>query len=76
MTIHQGRIERILEVDLRRYSKRGVQRDTTLIDVRIDEQGDADFPVLAEIQTDDELYAPSISSGPMVRIRLYDAAWA
>ncbi|KAJ5100605.1 hypothetical protein N7456_006657 [Penicillium angulare] len=51
VTIHQGRIERILETDLLRYSKRGVQRDTQLIDVKIDES-DAEYPVLAEIETD------------------------
>ncbi|XHF96635.1 hypothetical protein AWENTII_000258 [Aspergillus wentii] len=52
VTIHQGRIERILETDLLRYSKRGVQRNTKLIDVKIDEDGDAEFPVVAEIETD------------------------
>lgn len=52
VTIHQGRIERILETDLLRYSKRGVQRNTTLINVRIDEVGDAEFPVVAEVETD------------------------
>jgi 2-polyprenyl-6-methoxyphenol hydroxylase-like FAD-dependent oxidoreductase len=52
VTIHQGRIERILETDLLRYSKRGVQRNTKLIEVKIDEQGDAEFPVLAEIETE------------------------
>ncbi|KOS36742.1 hypothetical protein ACN38_g12495 [Penicillium nordicum] len=52
VTIHQGRIERILETDLLRYSKRGVQRNTKLINVEIDEDGDAEFPVLAEIETE------------------------
>ncbi|KAI9375810.1 major facilitator superfamily domain-containing protein [Aspergillus egyptiacus] len=51
VTIHQGRIERILETDLLRYSKRGVVRDTKLVDVKIDEAGDGEFPVLAEIET-------------------------
>ncbi|KAL4960066.1 putative phenol monooxygenase [Aspergillus stella-maris] len=50
VTIHQGRIERILETDLLRYSQRGVQRDTKLVDVKIDENGDPEFPVLAEIE--------------------------
>lgn len=53
VTIHQGRIERILEDDLLRYSKRGVQRSTTLIDVKIDEDGDPEFPVIAEIESND-----------------------
>jgi phenol 2-monooxygenase len=52
VTIHQGRIERILETDLLRYSKRGVQRDTKLLNVEIDEDGDAEFPVVAEIETE------------------------
>lgn len=52
VTIHQGRIERILETDLHRYSQRGVQRNTKLIDVTIDETGDAEFPVVAEIETE------------------------
>jgi phenol 2-monooxygenase len=52
VTIHQGRIERILETDLLRYSKRGVLRNTKLLNVTIDEAGDADFPVMAEIETD------------------------
>ncbi|KAL4889516.1 FAD binding domain-containing protein [Aspergillus ambiguus] len=49
-TIHQGRIERILETDLLRYSKRGVQRETKLLHVQIDEC-DKEFPVLAEVET-------------------------
>ncbi|KAE8146764.1 FAD binding domain-containing protein [Aspergillus avenaceus] len=52
VTIHQGRIERILETDLLRYSKRGVQRDTALVDARIDEAGDAEFPVVVDLDTD------------------------
>lgn len=41
-----------METDLLRYSKRGVQRNTKLIDVKIDEEGDAEFPVLAELETE------------------------
>lgn len=52
VTIHQGRIERILETDLLRYSKRGVQRNTVLLDVRIDDESDPEFPVIAEIETE------------------------
>ncbi|PWY90296.1 phenol monooxygenase [Aspergillus sclerotioniger CBS 115572] len=51
-TMHQGRIERIMETDLLRYSKRGVQRDTKLLHVQIDEN-DPEFPVLAAIETRD-----------------------
>ncbi|KAE8372307.1 FAD binding domain-containing protein [Aspergillus bertholletiae] len=52
VTIHQGRIERILETDLLRYSKCGVQRNTKLLDVRIDEAEDPEFPVVADLETD------------------------
>ncbi|KAL5331942.1 hypothetical protein ACEPPN_001482 [Leptodophora sp. 'Broadleaf-Isolate-01'] len=51
VTIHQGRIERILEDDLKRYSPRGVQRSTRLTNVVLDEAGDAEFPVLVEIES-------------------------
>lgn len=49
-TIHQGRIERILETDLSRYSKRGVLRNTKLLDVQIDES-DSEFPVQITLDT-------------------------
>ncbi|OJJ79210.1 uncharacterized protein ASPGLDRAFT_70227 [Aspergillus glaucus CBS 516.65] len=49
-TIHQGRIERILETDLLRYSKRGIMRNTKLLHVEIDES-DKEFPVVADIET-------------------------
>lgn len=51
-TIHQGRIERILADDLRRYSKRGIERSSRLVDVKLDEAGDRDFPIVAEIDHD------------------------
>ncbi|KAB8256291.1 FAD binding domain-containing protein [Aspergillus pseudonomiae] len=49
-TIHQGRVERIMETDLLRYSSRGVMRNTKLLSLRIDEHTDAEFPVIAEIE--------------------------
>ncbi|KAK2743364.1 hypothetical protein FQN55_007299 [Onygenales sp. PD_40] len=52
VTIHQGRIERIFEDNLRRYSNRGVQRSSKLVDVKIDEAGDPDFPVVAKVEVD------------------------
>lgn len=52
VTIHQGRIERIFEDNLLKYSKRGVLRSSTLVDVKIDEEGDPDFPVIAQIDVD------------------------
>lgn len=51
-TIHQGRIERIMETDLQRYSERGVLRNTKLLSLRLDEHGDPEFPVLAEVEVD------------------------
>jgi phenol 2-monooxygenase len=51
VTIHQGRIERIFEDDLRRYSARGVQRSSRITKVSIDEAGDPEFPVVAEIES-------------------------
>ncbi|KAM5455175.1 putative phenol 2-monooxygenase (NADPH) [Microsporum audouinii] len=50
-TTHQGKIERILEDDLLRYTKEGVRRSTTLLNVRIDEEEDPDFPIVAEIES-------------------------
>lgn len=50
VTIHQGRIERIFEDDLRRYSTRGVQRSTGVTKVTLDEAGDAEFPVIIELE--------------------------
>ncbi|KAL2857566.1 FAD binding domain-containing protein [Aspergillus pseudodeflectus] len=51
-TIHQGRVERIMETDLLRYSQRGVLRNTRLVSLQIDESTDPDFPVIAEIEAD------------------------
>jgi phenol 2-monooxygenase len=50
VTIHQGRIERILEDDLSRYSERGVQRSSRLTRVKMDEETDPEFPVKVEIE--------------------------
>ncbi|ODH26657.1 hypothetical protein ACO22_04489 [Paracoccidioides brasiliensis] len=52
VTIHQGRIERIFEDNLLKYSKRGVQRSSMLVGVKIDEEGDPEFPVIAQIDVD------------------------
>ncbi|KAL4778622.1 FAD binding domain-containing protein [Aspergillus varians] len=51
LLMHQGRTEQLLEADLLRYSKRGVQRETRLVDVSIDEHGDEEFPVRCVIET-------------------------
>ncbi|EFQ97164.1 phenol 2-monooxygenase [Nannizzia gypsea CBS 118893] len=50
-TTHQGKVERILEDDLLRYGKEGIQRSTTLLHVRIDEKEVPAFPVVAEIES-------------------------
>ncbi|KAI2672723.1 hypothetical protein CBS147355_8050 [Penicillium roqueforti] len=50
-TIHQGRVERIMETDLMRYSERGILRNTEVVDVGIDEDGDAEFPVRVSMVT-------------------------
>jgi phenol 2-monooxygenase (NADPH) len=47
--IHQGRMERILEDDLKFYSESGVQRDTRCVGVRVDES-DEEFPVVATLE--------------------------
>lgn len=49
-TIHQGRIERIYDDDLKRYSNRGVERSTSLLSVRIDEGADSEYPVVIEVE--------------------------
>jgi 2-polyprenyl-6-methoxyphenol hydroxylase-like FAD-dependent oxidoreductase len=50
-TIHQGRVERIIETDLLRYSARGVVRNTKLVSLQLDDR-EPDFPVVAEIDTE------------------------
>lgn len=50
--IHQGRVERILEDDLRLYCEREVVREASCVDVRFDEEGDGEFPVLATLETE------------------------
>jgi 2-polyprenyl-6-methoxyphenol hydroxylase-like FAD-dependent oxidoreductase len=43
-----------MENDLLRYSERGVLRNTRLVDVRIDEESDAEFPVVVTMNTNGE----------------------
>lgn len=50
--LHQGRIERIFETDLLRYSEHGIQRSAKLTDLNID--NDPEFPVRAEIECNDK----------------------
>lgn len=51
-TIHQGRVERIMETDLLRYSQRGVVRNTKLVSLVMDERSDPEFPMVATVETD------------------------
>ena len=53
VTIHQGRIERILSDDLSRYSERGVKYSSRVSSIKIDEDGDAQYPVAVEYDTID-----------------------
>jgi phenol 2-monooxygenase len=52
ITIHQGRIERILEENLRLYSERGIERSSRFVDFHIDGKGDPECPVLIEVERD------------------------
>ncbi|KAK5215864.1 hypothetical protein LTR96_011179 [Exophiala xenobiotica] len=50
VTIHQGRIERILEENLGLYSKRRVVRSSHFLDFKIDPTGHRTYPVLIDIE--------------------------
>jgi phenol 2-monooxygenase len=50
VTIHQGRIERILEDNLNTYSPNRVHRSTTFVDFQMDADGDAEFPLTVELE--------------------------
>ncbi|KAF2091661.1 hypothetical protein K490DRAFT_70455 [Saccharata proteae CBS 121410] len=54
VTIHQGRIERIFADDLARYSENAIAFSTRLVDLKIDEAGDPDYPVLLEVASSTE----------------------
>lgn len=55
VTIHQGRIERIMEENLQRYSPGVIHRSSTFIEFCLDSSGDADYPVSIEVdQLDDD----------------------
>ncbi|KAI9751570.1 MAG: hypothetical protein M4579_006005 [Chaenotheca gracillima] len=53
VTIHQGRIERILEEDLLQYSQRGVQRSSRFLRFTLDEKTDPDYPIVVEYEVDE-----------------------
>lgn len=54
VTIHQGRIERILESNLNQYASNCVKRSTKLIDFQLDPAGDAEYPVKIFLEQDAE----------------------
>lgn len=53
VTIHQGRIERILEENLRLYSTRGVLRSQHFIEFKIDAASNEEYPVLVEYESEE-----------------------
>lgn len=53
VTIHQGRIERILESNLNHYAPDCIHRNARFIDFQMDEVGDTEFPVKVEIELED-----------------------
>lgn len=52
-TMHQGRFERMLVNDLRRYSKNGILRNAAVADAKLDES-DREFPVVVTVKMGDE----------------------
>lgn len=50
VTLHQGRIESLFREDVGRYGGDDVHYDSKLVGMRIDEDGDKEFPVLATIE--------------------------
>lgn len=52
VTIHQGRIERILEENLRLYSNRPIQRSSRFIDFKLDPESNVEYPLRIEIEKD------------------------
>lgn len=53
-SLHQGRFERVLSADLRKYVEHGVQYLTSVEKVKIDES-DPEYPVVANIRNGDEV---------------------
>lgn len=50
VTIHQGRIERILESNLNQYSANCIRRSSKFLAFHFDATGDADYPVVLELE--------------------------
>ncbi|KAH6720084.1 putative phenol monooxygenase [Leptodontidium sp. MPI-SDFR-AT-0119] len=51
ITIHQGRIERILDESLRRYSQRGIIRSTDFQHFELDPTSDPEYPIKVTVNT-------------------------
>ncbi|KAL2075058.1 hypothetical protein VTL71DRAFT_8838 [Oculimacula yallundae] len=50
VALHQGHVERVFKEDIRRYQGGDIQYGAKLVDMRIDEEGDSFFPVLAKVE--------------------------
>jgi len=50
VTIHQGRIERIIEENIQRYSRNVIHRSTKFIDFQLDAANDAEYPLVIELE--------------------------
>lgn len=50
VTIHQGRIERILQGNLEQYATGCIQRSTTFIGFELDAASDAEYPLKIEVE--------------------------
>lgn len=50
VTIHQGRIERILEENLRLYSERSIVRSTQFVNFQLDQAADSEYPLYIEVE--------------------------
>jgi phenol 2-monooxygenase len=53
VTVHQGRIERILEDNLNQYSPGSIRRHTKFLDYKLDAAGDSEFPLIIELEEED-----------------------
>jgi phenol 2-monooxygenase len=54
VTIHQGRIERILEDNLDQYAPNCIHRSSRFLEFRMDEKGDPEFPIKVTIEQEGE----------------------
>ena len=69
ITIHQGRIERILDESLRRYSNRGIVRSTDFEHFEIDAASDSEFPVKITISPANSANGDSNAASRVIRAK-------